>query len=183
MYHDSSATRLLECAAHGRESAWREIVDRFSSLIYSICHRHGINGDDIDDVTSEVWLKLLTNATTIRDPNALPGWLQTTARNECLGLLRTKTRQIPAADVVAEPTHPDFDANLLDEERRRAAQEAIAHLPARDRALLSLLFSDPPVPYKEISSTLGIPVGAIGPTRARCLNRARRTPAIAALTP
>lgn len=182
MDHDSSATRLLERAAHGRESAWREIVDRFSSLIFSMCHRYGIHGDDIEDVTSEVWLKLLTNATTIRDPNALPGWLQTTARNECLGLLRTRTRQIPA-DLDAEPTHPDFDANLLDAERRRAAQEAIAHLPARDRELLSLLFADPPVPYKEISSALGIPVGAIGPTRARCLNRARRTSAVAALTP
>ncbi len=182
MYQDSSVTRLLECAARGRESAWREIVDRFSSLIYSMCHRYGISGDDIDDVTSEVWLKLLTNATTIRDPNALPGWLRTTTRNECLGLLRAKTRQFPA-ELVAEPTDPDFDANLLDEERRRAAQEAIAHLSTRDRALLSLLFSDPPVPYTEISSTLGIPVGAIGPTRARCLARARRTPAIAALTP
>jgi hypothetical protein len=37
------------------------------------------------------------------------------------------------------------------------------------------------VPYKEISSVLGIPVGAIGPTRARCLARARLTPAVAAL--
>ena len=184
MHHDSPATRLLECAAHGMESAWREIVKRFSPLIFAVCHRYGISGVDTQDVAGEVWLRLLTNMSAIRDPNALPGWLQTTTRNECLGLLRARNRQIPTdTDLIGEPCAPEADTNLIDEERRHAARQALAHLSQRDRQLLSMLFSDPPRPYKEISSTLGIPVGAIGPTRARCLTRARRTPAIAALEP
>jgi RNA polymerase sigma factor (sigma-70 family) len=166
------------------ESAWREIVNRFSPLIFSVCHRYGINGVDIQDVAGEVWLRLLANATTIRDPNALPGWLLTTTRNECLALLRTRDRQIPTdTDLMGEPCQPEIDADLIGEERRHAAREALTRLSQRDRQLLSMLFSDPPMPYKEISSTLGIPVGAIGPTRARCLTRVRRTPAIAALQP
>ncbi len=182
MHQDSPATPLLECAAHGTESAWREIVRRFSPLIFTVCRRYGISGVDIQDVASEVWLRLLTNVTTIRDPNALPGWLLTTARNECLGLLRTRNRQIPTdTDLIDEPCQPEVDRNLIGEERRHAARQALAHLPRRDRQLLSMLFSDPPTPYKEISSTMGIPVGAIGPTRARCLARARHTLAIAAL--
>lgn len=184
MNHDSPATRLLECAAHGMESAWREIVKQFTPLIFTTGSRYGISGADIQDVASEVWLRLMTNLSTIRDPNALPGWLATTARNECLALLRTRSRQIPTeTDLIGEPYRPDPDANLIGDERRHAARAALADLPPRDRQLLSMLFSDPPRPYKEISSTLGIPVGAIGPTRARCLNRARRTPAIAALEP
>ena len=184
MHHDSPATQLLECAAHGMESAWREIVKRFSPLIFTVCHRYGISGVDIQDVAGEVWLRLLTNVTTIRDPNALPGWLLTTARNECLGLLRARNRQIPTdTDLIGEACQPEIDANLIGEERRHAARQALAHLSHRDQQLLSMLFSDPPKPYKEISSTLGIPVGAIGPTRARCLTRARRAPAIAALEP
>lgn len=184
MHHDSPATRLLECAAHGMESAWREIVNRFTPLIFAVCHRYGISGADIQDVAGEVWLRLLTNATAIRDPNALPGWLLTTIRNECLGLLRTRNRQIPMdTDLLGEPCQPEIDAHLIGEERRNAARQALARLSQRDQQLLSMLFCDPPRPYKEISSALGIPVGAIGPTRARCLTRARRTPAIAALEP
>jgi RNA polymerase sigma factor (sigma-70 family) len=183
MHHDSPATQLLQCAAHGMESAWREIVKRFSPLIFAVCRRYGIDGVDIQDVAGEVWLKLMTNVKEIRDPNALPGWLRTTARNECLGLLRTRSRQIPTdTDLDGEAYQPEIDANLIGEERHDARQ-ALAHLSRRDRQLLSMLFADPPKPYKEISSTLGIPVGAIGPTRARCLTRARRTPAVAALAP
>lgn len=181
MHHDSPATQLLECAAHGMESAWREIVKRFSPLIFAICHRYGISGVDSQDVAGEVWLRLLANAKEIRDPNALPGWLRTTIRNECLGLLRSRNRQIPTdTELLSEPYQPEFDADLIGAERHRAAREALSHLSQRDRQLLSMLFCDPPIPYKEISATLGIPVGAIGPTRARCLSRARRTPAVAA---
>jgi RNA polymerase sigma factor (sigma-70 family) len=184
MHHDSPATRLLECAAHGMESAWQDIVKRFSPLISTVCRRHGISGVDIQDVAGEVWLRLLANARTIRDPEALPGWLLTTTRNECLRLLHTRSRQIPTdTGLSGEPCQPGLDARLIDDERRHAARQALAHLSQRDRQLLAMLFSDPPTPYKEISAALGIPVGAIGPTRARCLARARRTPAVAALVP
>jgi winged helix-turn-helix DNA-binding protein len=47
--------------------------------------------------------------------------------------------------------------------------------------LLALLIQDPPLSYAEISARLGIPVGTIGPTRRRCLDKLRRSPVIAAL--
>lgn len=181
MDRDWHGTRLLECAARGVESAWQEIVERFSPMILAVCRRHGLSGVDVQDVTGTVWLRLVTNMPTIREPNALPGWLRTTARHECLALLRHKNRQIPTdTELITEWSAPELDANLIDEERRVAARRAFTQLPRRDQELLSMLFSDPPKSYKEISSTLGIPVGAIGPARARCLTRARRTPAVAA---
>jgi RNA polymerase sigma factor (sigma-70 family) len=183
MNHDSPATPLLECAARGMESAWQEIVKRFSPLIFAVCQRHRIVGADAQDVSGAVWLRLVSHLSSIREPKALPGWLLTTARNECLLLLRHKNRQIPTeAAKFDECIEPELDANLINDERRDAARRAFAQLPPSDQELLSMLFSDPPTPYKEISSTLGIPVGAIGPTRARCLARARNTPAIAAMS-
>lgn len=182
MNHDSPATPLLESAARGMESAWREIVKRFSPLIFTVCRRYGISGADAQDVSGTVWLRLVSNMTTIRSPEALPGWLLTTTRNECLRLLVHKKRQIPTdITLIDERFEPELDTNLIDEERRRAARQAFAQLSRSDQRLLSMLFSDPPRPYKEISSALGIPIGAIGPTRARCLARARLTPAIAVL--
>jgi RNA polymerase sigma factor (sigma-70 family) len=182
MIYDSPVTPLLENAARGSEVAWQEIVNRYSPLVLAVCRSFGINGTDAQDVSASVWLRLVTSVKVIREPEALPGWLRTTARHECQTLLRYRTRQIPT-DItpIGEVIDPEFDATLIGAERRDAARHAVAALPHRDRELLSMLFADPPKPYREISEILGIPVGAIGPTRARCLARARRTPAIVAL--
>jgi hypothetical protein len=56
---------------------------------------------------------------------------------------------------------------------------AFTQLPVRCQKLLSLLIEDPPVSYARISQTLGIAVGAVGPTRGRCLKRLRGRPALA----
>jgi len=179
--HEESPVRpLLERAARGNESAWREIVDRFSPLVAAVCRGYGITGPDAEDVAGSVWLRLVSKLDSIREPEALPGWLRSTVRNECRTLLRHTSRQIPT-DLIDTTIDPDVDNELIDAERHAAVRAAVRRMPARDLELLSLLFADPPRPYKEISSTLGIPIGAIGPTRARCLARARTTPAIAAL--
>jgi RNA polymerase sigma factor (sigma-70 family) len=184
MRNDSLVTDLLESAAGGVESAWQEIIRRYSPLVTSVCRGHRLSGADAEDVGGNVWLRLVTNLGTIRQPEALPGWLATTARRECLNLLREKRRQIPSDGEFVNDvnnTEPAADGSLLVNERRNAVRAAFEQLPDRDRKLLSLLFSDPPMPYTEISSSLGVPIGAIGPTRQRCLARVRRTPLIAAL--
>ena len=66
-------------------------------------------------------------------------------------------------------------------ERDAVLRAAFGRLPLRDQRLLSLLMADPPVSYAEISARLGIPVGSIGPSRGRCLDRLRQDPAIALL--
>jgi RNA polymerase sigma factor (sigma-70 family) len=127
-----------------------------------------------------VWLRLVTNLSSIREPKALPKWLMTTAQRECLALLRDRDRQVPK-ETIDEVAPACAEATLLDAERNDAVREAVAELSDQDRELLELLFCDPPLPYTKISSRLGMPVGAIGPTRQRCLARVRRIPSIAAL--
>jgi hypothetical protein len=70
---------------------------------------------------------------------------------------------------------------LLTAERHAALREAFSHLPPAGQQLMALLIVDPPLPYAEVSARLGIPIGSIGPTRSRCLERMRRYPAVAAL--
>jgi RNA polymerase sigma factor (sigma-70 family) len=177
---ESPVAALLESATAGLESAWREIVTRYSPLVHTVCHRYGVRGTDAEDVGGNVWLRLVTNLATIREPKALPKWLMTTARRECLALLREKDRQVPK-EAIDQAVPARAEAFLLGAERGETVREVVAALPTRDRELLELLFSDPPLSYATISSRLGMPVGAIGPTRARCLARVRRIPSIAAL--
>ena len=181
MRYHSPVAELLENAARGVDSAWCEIVKRYSPLIFSVCRTHGVWGPDADDVCGYVWLRLVADLSKIREPEALPGWLATTTQRECGTLLRNRKRLVLQDREPTDEVEPDVDTALLAEERRNAIQRAVTNLPERDQELLTLLFSDPPAPYKVISSRLGIPIGAIGPTRQRCLARVRRTPSIAAL--
>ncbi|NAZ85033.1 RNA polymerase sigma factor [Kineococcus indalonis] len=179
---DSSTADLVRAAAEGDGEAWDEIVQRYAELVVAVCRRFRLADADVRDVSQTVWLRLVENLPALREPGALPGWLGSTTRNECLHLLRSSRRQV----LVEEPREfpdaaPGLDEDLLAAERRSALRQAFACLPPAWRALLELLVADPPLPYAEISRRLGIPVGSIGPTRARCLEKLRRSPALTAL--
>ena len=176
---ESTIEVLLEGAASGAGFAWQEIVRRYSPLVYSRCRRFGLTASDADDVAGTVWLRLVASLGTLREPAALPGWLATTTRRECLALIRDRGRQIPVENV--DRVEPDTTDPLVEQEKRAAVRAALTCLSDRDKELLTLLFRDPPMSYVEISSNLGMPIGAIGPTRQRCLARVRRIPSVAAL--
>ena len=88
---------------------------------------------------------------------------------------------MPDAENIPDEQAATAEDELLMAERHAALREAFTDLPVNCQQLLALLIAEPPVPYAEISVRLGIPVGSIGPTRSRCLDRLRRHPAIAAL--
>jgi RNA polymerase sigma factor (sigma-70 family) len=186
MRDDSPVAALVARARDGDKRAWDAIVDRYAPLIWSICRRYRLDRADADDVGQSVWLRLVDQLAFIREPAALPGWLATTTRRECGRVLSAARRQealgdaVDAADVADEEPEA-AEREVLAAERNAALREAFAHLPPRCQQLVGLLLEDPPVPYADISTKLGIPVGSIGPSRARCLDRLRRYPAVAAL--
>ncbi|WP_216849533.1 RNA polymerase sigma factor [Pimelobacter simplex] len=178
---------LVPAAREGDQDAWDTIVDRFAPLVDAIIRGHRLSEADGDDVSQTVWLRLVEHLGDLREPDALPGWIRTTTRHECLRLLAARGRVRPVdpqddagLDAVAEDT---TDTGLLDAERAQLLREALAELPEARRALLLLLLADPPVAYDEISRLLGMPIGSIGPTRARALDQLRRTRALRGLGP
>jgi RNA polymerase sigma factor (sigma-70 family) len=183
---DCSVSDLVARARSGDRQAWDALVERYAPLIWSICRRHRLGRADADDVGQSVWLRLLNQLDRVREPAALPGWLATTTRRECLHVL--SAAQGPHATIYALDVEslPDqragtADQELLAAERHAALRAAFTQLPPNGQQLLALLTADPPTPYADISAQLGIPVGSIGPTRSRYLDKIRRHPAIAAL--
>ncbi|MGY1666412.1 MULTISPECIES: RNA polymerase sigma factor [unclassified Geodermatophilus] len=180
---DAVAT-LVARALAGDAAAWDRLVERFLPLVLSIVRRHRLQDAEAQDVAQTVWLRLVEHLGAIREPRALPGWIATTTRHECHHLNGGRC-VIPSADL-DERGRPDDDtpgpdAELLEGERHEALLAALAELPDRQRALLLLLIEDPPLPYEEIGRRLGMPIGSIGPTRARAIARIRTHRAVQAL--
>ena len=186
MRDDPAVVALVARAADGDQGAWDEIVERYVPLVWSVCLRYQLDPEDRDDVGQSVWLLLVEKIGSIREPAALPGWLATTTHRECLRVLRAARRHDHAELPSDNQMPPDPAATVIEEEvlaaeRDAALRAAFAELPRGCRELLSLLTCDPPCAYADISATLGMPVGSIGPMRARCLDRLRRSPHVAAI--
>lgn len=177
---------LVRRAIDGDEAAWATIVDRYSTLLWSVSRRFSLSQADADDVAQAVWLKVLEHLPDLREPAALPGWLATTTRRECLRHTQKaqgrKSHEGPLnEEILAQPVAADPDDWLLRVERLDALRAAFTALGEKCRRLLSVLLRDPAPAYAEISLELDMPIGSIGPVRARCLETLRRTPELSAL--
>ncbi len=186
MRDDPTVVALVERAREGDKSAWDQIVERYAPMVWSICWRYQLVGADAEDVGQTVWLRLVEHLAVIKEPAALPGWLGTTTRRECLSALRGRqSREGLAAAAEHDPrttrTAPSAEAPILVAERNAVIRAAFAQLPPHCQELLSLLAHDPPLTYNEISARLGTSIGGLGPRRARCMERLRRCPPLAAL--
>jgi RNA polymerase sigma factor (sigma-70 family) len=181
----NTVPELVVAALAGDQSSWNRLVDRYTPLVLSVVRRHRLQGTDAEDVVQTVWLRLIEHLGGIRQPAALPGWIVTTARNECLHLIRGHKLVCPTD--LGEQGWPDgagdppVETDLLEGERHEALLSALAELSDRQRDLLLLLIEDPPLSYEEISRRSGLPIGSIGPTRARALARIRAHRAVQAL--
>jgi RNA polymerase sigma factor (sigma-70 family) len=185
---DPSVVDLVTRASAGDDGAWNEIVERYIPLVWKICLRYQLNAADIEDVGATVWLGLFEQLRKLREPAALPGWLATTTQRECLRVLKESRRyELFGGDpedgvLAAEAGKAMIEEEILLAERNAKLRAALAELAEADRRLLTLLLSDPPLPYARISEILGMAQGSIGPTRARCLARLRRSPHLRGLT-
>jgi RNA polymerase sigma factor (sigma-70 family) len=176
--------QLVRGAADGDEAAWRGLVERFSSLVWSVARAHRLANADAADVFQTTWLRLAEHIQRIDHPDRVGAWLATAARRECLQCLRSGARTTPTddldrLDVSPLAGNPTEDAVLAaekereDADRAEALWQALARLPTRCRELLRVLMASPPPSYAEVAEALGLPLGSIGPTRARCLQRLR----------
>jgi RNA polymerase sigma factor (sigma-70 family) len=172
---DAVIARLVNRATKGDQHAWNELVDEFSGLVWATARAYRLNEADADEVNQTTWLRLFENLDRLHNPARVGAWLATTARRECVQVLRHTSRVILTDDVpeqVSQSAAPD--TALLANERDHALWSALADLPDRDRQLLRMLMADPTPSYAEISAALQMPIGSIGPTRERALQRLRR---------
>jgi RNA polymerase sigma factor (sigma-70 family) len=175
---------LVAGARRGERWAWDALVEQYRPLVRAVAYGFRLNGRDVEDVDQTVWLRLVESLDRIREPLALPKWLMTTAGNECRRLTRIRQWTL-LMDTLDEPVQeygaeqdPEPDTDLLRRELAETVRQGLAELPAAQQRLLELLVCERRLSYREISRILAMPVGSIGPTRARSLARLRATGAV-----
>jgi RNA polymerase sigma factor (sigma-70 family) len=174
---------LVHDAAAGDPAALGRLVTRFDRLLRSVTRSFRLSSWDADDVIQATWLQFLQHGRELREPAAVSGWLATTARRQSLRMLQRHGRE----QLMDEPArtesdeHAEPDRELLAAERRELLHGALAELPDRHRDLMRVLVDRPDLSYDEVGRLLAMPVGSIGPTRARSLDRLRRSTKLRAL--
>jgi RNA polymerase sigma-70 factor, ECF subfamily len=160
---------IVERCRRGDRQAWRELVDEYSRYVYAIILRgYRLPPSDAEDVFQDVFARVFERLETLRDDDALRGWIAQVTRNLCSDHLR---RARPHEEL-SDDTVTELDDRLEDLDQALAVRQALSRLPAGCADILDRFFCRDES-YKTISATLGIPAGTIASRISRCLQRLR----------
>jgi RNA polymerase sigma factor (sigma-70 family) len=167
---------LLDAARGGSEDALGQITAELSPMLWHVARAAGLGADDAEDVVQTTWERLLSHLADIRVPQALIGWLVVTTKHEAWRIRSSSRRQRPADQewLTAIPDHAaGAEEQIVLDEQQRALWRAVGRLSAQCQELLRIVAFIPRPDYQSVSAALGMPVGSIGPTRGRCLEKIR----------
>ena len=183
---DEDDAALVSRCRRGEGAAWEALVHRYQRLVYAIVRRVGQDEHMAADVFQTVFARLVAQLPRIADPRRLQAWIVTTAKREALLALRRGQRIVSmtraddggeeAAEFDISDDSPLPEDALAELQQQDLVRRALERMDARCRELLQMLFrdDDDKVRYEDIARRLGVSVGSIGPTRARCLGKLRR---------
>jgi RNA polymerase sigma factor (sigma-70 family) len=168
---------LVSRCSSGDSLAWEVLVRRYRRLVYAIPHRAGLDADRAEEVFHQTFSKLAVHVRSIRDPSRIQAWVVTTARRLTIDAIRERKSQGRNESETLLQGIADEKPGVLEEiellQAQHLVRRALGAIPASCRKLISKLFyyPDQPPPYESVAEDLGIPIGSIGPTRARCLKK------------
>jgi RNA polymerase sigma factor (sigma-70 family) len=161
---------LISRCLDGDQTAWRELVQKYQRLLYSIARTICPQPDDASDVFQQVWMELYQQLSRLRNIEALPAWLITVTKRKAYSVARSKHASEVLDEELSDPSQ-----SLTAIENEHAVELALDQMPERCRRLIDLLYFRMDEPsYAEIAKAMDMPVPSIGPTRARCLEKLRK---------
>ena len=167
---------LIQACKRGDPAAWEQLIRRYRRLIYSIPVAYRLRDDGADEIFQRVSVKLFEHLARVRRSESLPAWIAVTTRRACQAYRRESYRLEPVNEeqpqAVEDP--PDVAEAMFQASCEHALLLAFERLGSACRDLLSALYREEPRPsYQEIARRLDRPIGSLGPTRTRCLEKLR----------
>jgi RNA polymerase sigma factor (sigma-70 family) len=172
-----STSELVYAAQNGDARATEQLVVRHVTLVWSTVRSFRLREADACDAVQNTWLRMIEHLSMLREPDRLPGWLATTARRECLRILRDGRREAtglePTVFERADERAPNPERSTIDSAMNALLWEHVAQLPPPGRRMLAALTSGDAPSYQDFARANGMPTGSIGPTRMRYLRKLR----------
>jgi RNA polymerase sigma factor (sigma-70 family) len=173
---------LVERLRAGEEAAWRDYLRAYGRLIYAAGRRVGLDPSDLDEAFQLTSVAAYRSIGQLRDPSKLASWTYSIARRTALKVKLRYRSEVSVEDLSdggvldrLASDEPSPEEIAIQWEHAGILREALAAVGDRCRRLVDLLYLQTPQPsYEEISERLHMPVGSIGPTRARCLEKLKR---------
>jgi RNA polymerase sigma factor (sigma-70 family) len=172
----SEAASAFESWTAGDAVALDELVRVMTPVLWHVVRAYRLTTEVAEDVVQTTWLSLVKSRTAIQEPAAVGGWLTTTARREAWKVAKASGRALPVEDDELGRRLPDegsAEAEVVRRDGDDRLWEAVERLSERCQALLRIVAFEHRPDYTKIASDLGMPVGSIGPTRGRCLQKLR----------
>jgi len=175
----SIAPPKVELPKENDREAWQELVDKYQPCLLALARQFPLDEAEVQDAVQHTWVRLLERHSSVKNPQALAGWLRAVCRNECLNRLRHGTRTMstdPEDFVQLSPPQQQYcpDEIAVHNLQRSTLQEALKELRPTVRSVVvgSVVEKRP---YKELQQMLNVPAGSIGPIRMRALNKLRKS--------
>jgi RNA polymerase sigma factor (sigma-70 family) len=160
----------------GEDAALDELVALMSPVLWHVVRATGLDRETAEDVIQNTWLTLVRSADSVRDAQAITRWLCTSARREAWRVSKAATRIRPVDDDVLAarmPPESSPESEVVSNDEKALMWEALTRLPERCQKLLRIVAWEPRPDYSSVAETLDMPIGSIGPTRRRCLDKLR----------
>lgn len=175
-FRTTTDPELWTAVVDGDSAAWKELIRRYESLVYSVIARVGLSYHEAADCFQNTWVMLHAHRTRVKDVSRLPGWLAITARREAIKVLRRSRKHTDLDELQslesAEPL-PDWELEQL--QLQSIMQSALGQIDERCAKLLhAMFFADEDASYDAIAADFGISANALGPARRRCLDRLKK---------
>jgi RNA polymerase sigma factor (sigma-70 family) len=162
----TDAALVARCRA-GDESAWAQLVERFSRYVYAICSQgFRLSRHDAEDVFQDVFARAYEHLPKLRNDDAVRPWLGQLTRRLCIDRLREVTREAPVEDL--EPDGMDSTIEALDE--AMSVREGLARIGEPCADMLDRFFARDQS-YRTIGDELDLPAGTIASRISRCLEK------------
>jgi len=172
--HSERLDRLVHRAAAHDEHAWDALFRRFDARVRAVARAHRLSPHDAEDVAQATWIGLLTHIGKVREPDHVGAYVHTIARRESLRKIGGRRSETLPEREPSAPAEEEPEAQLLRAERDGSLEAALDALPPHQRRLMRLLLAEPELSYRDVADRLEMPIGSIGPTRARALERLAR---------
>jgi RNA polymerase sigma-70 factor (ECF subfamily) len=146
---------LLQGCLQNKSSAQKELYEKYSPKMLSVCYRYGHNREDAEDMLQEGFIKVFSQIHTFENRGALEGWIRRIMVHTCINILKKNKKFNESVDLIHATTAQIKEESIPSIIQAKQVIECIRLLPMGYRTVLNL-YAIEGFSHREIGEMLDI---------------------------